>query len=363
MIRCITCFLLTALLFAEGALYAENTDNIKQRWGIAPIAAPYYTPDTGWAIGAYLVTTLKPDEASSFTTPDELSLYIAYTQKKQATLGLIPNIFLGNGAVKLSGKGELNKYPTAFWGIGPDTDKDDREIYTPVESWGDILLLVRAYGALYIGPLVHFRFSDIDDIEDDGIIDSGEIRGGDGTREIGTGISFQYDTRDNLFYPVSGWFIEGRSSFNREELNSEYSFTRFELDARWFAGIYGEHVIAMQVEAKAAAGDIPLQSYCGIGGNEIMRGYLKDRYLDRTSLAAQAEYRFPLIWRIAGVIFGAAGEVQDNPGDYNTDDIHYSGGGGLRLILDRAQHIAARVDCGVNDDGTPNFYFLVKEAF
>lgn len=353
-------FPLLIITVSISVLYADEAE---RRWGIAPIAAPYYTPDTGWGIGAYVVTYLRPEGTSSFTTPDELSLYIAYTEKRQATLGLMPNIFFGNGALKLSGKGELNKYPTAFWGTGPDTDEDNREIYTPVEVWGDIAILVRTGRSFYVGPLVHLRFSRIDDTEDGGIIESGNIRGDDGTREIGAGFSFQYDTRNNIFYPVSGVFIEGKSSFNRREISSEYSFCRFELDARWFAGITGEHVIAFQIKSEAATGDVPLQSLCGIGGNEIMRGYMSDRYLDKTSLAMQCEYRFPVVWRFAGVIFASAGEVQGEFADYNTDDIHYAGGAGLRLILDRAQHIAARADCGVNEDGSLNFYLLAREAF
>ncbi len=353
-------FLMLAVCIALGPLYA---DDAVSRWGIAPIAAPYYTPDTGWGLGAYIVTYINPPAGSSFSTPDELSFYAAYTEKNQATFGLIPNIFFNDGLVKLSGKGEINRYPTAFWGIGPHTERDAEEIYTPVEVWDDLALLLRTWGSFYIGPMIHVRFSRIEDIEPGGIIDSNAIPGSDGTREIGPGVSFQYDSRNSIFYPTDGVYIEGKSSFNRRELSSEYNFSRYELDARWFAGITGEHVIAFQVKARMATGEVPLQSLCGIGGNEIMRGYMKDRYLDKTSLSGQVEYRFPIAWRFSGVIFAAAGEVQEKPADYSPDDIHYTGGAGLRLIIDRAQHISARADCGVDENGTLNYYLLAKEAF
>lgn len=337
--------------------YAERS------WGMAPIAAPYFTPDTGWGLGAYIVTYINPSAESSFSTPDELSIYTAYTEKNQATFGFIPNIFFSDGAVKLSGKGEVNRYPTAFWGIGPHTDKGVEETYTPVEVWWDLACLLRVYRSLYIGPMIHVRFSRIEDVEPGGIIDSNAIPGSDGTREIGPGLSFQYDTRNSIFYPTDGIYFEGKSSFNRKELSGEYNFNRYELDARWFAGITGDHVLAFQVKAKMATGEVPLQSLCGIGGNDIMRGYLKDRYLDKTGIAGQVEYRFPVVWRFSGVIFAAAGEVQEKPADYNTADIHYTGGAGLRLIIDRAQHISARADCGMDEDGTLNYYLLAKEAF
>ncbi len=341
-------------------LHAEEDE---RRRGVTPMAAPYYTPDTGWGIGAYVVTWFRPDPDSPFTTPDEISFYAACTEKKQAFFVILPDIYFRDGGLKLSGRCEVNKYPTAFWGVGPDTDNERKEIYTSVETWGDMALLFRGWRGFYAGPMLHYRFSRISDIEEGGIIETTGIEGGDGTREIGAGLSFQYDTRDSIFYPLRGLFIEGKGVFNREEFTSEYSFSRFDLDARWFAGITGEHVLAFQLRAGAAAGDVPLQSLCGIGGHQIMRGYMTGRYLDRSSAAVQGEYRFPVIWRFAGVIFAAAGEVQEKPSDYNTGDIHYSGGGGVRFVLDRSQHIAARLDCGVDDEGTANFYFLMKEAF
>ena len=44
----------------------------EREWGIVPIAAPYYTPDTGWGIGAYVVSYIKPDKEAEFSKPDEL---------------------------------------------------------------------------------------------------------------------------------------------------------------------------------------------------------------------------------------------------------------------------------------------------
>jgi len=348
------------IIISAPLLYAEDDES---RWGVTPIAAPYYTPDTGWGIGAYVVTWFRPSEDSSFRTPDEISFYAAYTEKNQAFFVILPDIYFRDGGLKLSGKWEVNRYPTAFWGIGSDTDEDAKEIYTPVETWSDMAFLFRIWRRFYAGPMFHFRFSRISDAEAGGIIETTGIEGGDGTREIGAGFSFQYDTRDSIFYPRRGLFVEGKGSFNREEFTSEYSFSRFDLDARWFAGLTGEHVAAFQIKIESAYGEVPLQSLCGIGGHQIMRGYLSDRYLDRTSAAVQGEYRFPVLWRFAGVIFAAAGEVQHKPADYNSGEIHYSGGGGLRFILDRSEHIAARVDCGVDNEGTVNFYFLLKEAF
>lgn len=331
-------------------------------WGIAPIAAPYYTPDTKWGIGAYIVTYYKPPEGASFTKPDEYTFYAAYTQLEQITFGFLPEVYLGSGLFKISCKSEYNKYPSSFWGIGPETPDASKEDYTPVEYWGDLAFLVNL-GPLYIGPLYHIRSCSITETDERGIIDSGAVTGGDGSFESGAGISFQIDTRDSLFYPKSGFFITGKSSYQSGKLGSDETFGRHEYGARFFLGITGDHVLAFHFKAKIAHGDVPLRSLCGIGGNEIMRGYLDNRYLDMTALAVQAEYRFPVAWRIGWVVNAAAGEVQPSLKDYNTGDLHYAAGTGLRLIIDKSEHISGRIDLGFDEEGTLSVYVLAKEAF
>lgn len=353
----ISCIIL--LLFPLVVLYAEDESG----WGVAPIAAPYYTPDTKWAIGAYIVPYYKPPSDSPFTKSDEYTFYICYTQLKQVAFGFMPEAYFLDGTIKLSGKIEACRYPTLFWGIGPDTSDRAEEEYTQAGWWGDLAVMFRAGSVFYIGPLYHYRNNTEKDYESGGIIDSGTISGISHYIESGPGFALQIDTRDSIFFPKHGMLINHKSSFQHSITGSDNNFGRHESDVRMFYGITGDHVLAFQLKVKIAHGDVPLESLSGIGGDELMRGYLENRYIDKTSLAAQAEYRFPLIWRFAGTVFAAAGEVQPSMADYNAGDIHFSGGAGLRLIIDRDEHIAARIDAGFDEKGAPGIYVLVKEAF
>lgn len=332
-------------------------------WGVAPVAAPYYTPDTEWGLGAYVVAYYKPDENASFTKPDEYTLYAAYTQLGQVTLGFLPEVYLNSGLFKLSVKSEYNRYPSSFWGLGPETDDSAEESYTPVEYWGDIAFLIKMGRSLYAGPMYHMRHCSITETEDGSVLGTGAITGSGESFESGCGLSFQSDTRDSIFYPRRGFFIRGKSSFQNKKAGSDNNFGRHELDARFFLGIEGDHVIAFQFRSKISHGDVPLRSLCGIGGNEIMRGYPANRYLDRTSVASQVEYRFPLAWRMAGVFNFSAGEVEPSLKEYDTADIHFAAGTGLRVIIDTDEHIAGRIDIGVDEAGSVSIYILVKEAF
>ncbi|HPS58484.1 MAG TPA: BamA/TamA family outer membrane protein [Spirochaetota bacterium] len=356
---CIISFTVIAALCYVSALIAEDGSG----WNVAPIAAPYYTPDTKWAIGAYIVPYYKPPADSPFTKSDEYTFYVAYTQLKQIAFGFLPEAYFADGKIKLSGKIEACRYPTLFWGLGPDTPDKAKEQYTQVGWWGDLAVMFRAGDIVYIGPLYHYRNNTEKDYESGGIIDSGDIPGINHYIESGLGFALQIDTRDSIFYPKRGMFINERSSFQHKAFVSDNKFGRHEFDARMFYGITGDHVIAFQFKAKITQGDVPLESLSGIGGDELMRGYLENRYIDKTSIAAQAEYRFPVIWRFAGTAFAGAGEVQPSMMDYNTGDLHFAAGAGLRLIIDRQEHIAARLDLGFDENGSLSIYFLVKEAF
>jgi len=355
----IICYTLLFLTSVAVSLLAADESG----WGVAPIAAPYYTPDTKWAIGAYIVPYYRPSADSLFTKTDEYTFYLAYTQLNQIAFGFLPEAYFRNGKVKLSGKIEACRYPTLFWGLGPHTSDKAEEGYTQVGWWGDMSLLFRAGDAIYIGPLIHYRNNTTEDYEQGGIIDSGTISGIGHYLEAGAGFSLQIDTRDSIFFPRSGFYINHRSSFQHSLLGSDNNFGRHEFDSRFFSGIKGDHVAAFQFKAKIAHGDVPLESLSGIGGDELMRGYLENRYLDMTSLAVQAEYRFPIIWRFAGAVFAGAGQVQPSLKDYNLHDMHFAAGAGLRVIIDRSEHIAGRIDAGFDENGNPGIYVLVKEAF
>jgi outer membrane protein assembly factor BamA len=272
-------------------------------------------------------------------------------------------MYFSNGEYKLSAMLEASSYPTVFWGTGADTPDSNEEEYTPRALWTSTGFMVRILPDFYAGPLLRLQHIRVEKTEEGGLMDRGAVRGSDGTDIVGTGVTIQIDKRDSVFYPKKGYYLSLKGAVNRSEIGSEYDFLWSMTDFRKFIGIHGDHVLAFQTIAELSWGDVPIQSMGGLGGNMMMRGMLQNRYLDKCSLEAQAEYRFPIYWRFGGVAFAGAGEVQPALTDFNLKDIHTTWGGGLRFIVDREQHISLRLDMGVDDQGNVNAYFLVKEAF
>jgi hemolysin activation/secretion protein len=79
-------------------------------------------------------------------------------------------------------------------------------------------------------------------------------------------------------------------------------------------------------------------------------------------LTAQAEYRWRFYKRWGAVAFAGVGQVAENFGDYNTDNLLPSAGIGARFMLSEKNRLNLSVDYAVGKD-TSALYFYVAESF
>ena len=331
------------------------------KWGFVPIAAPFYTPDTSWGGGAFLLA-YRDVITGEDTETDQFGFFSVLTMKGQKSVGITPDMILSEN-YRIIAQLAYSNSNTDFWGIGQDTEESDLETFTAEEILLQTSLLRKITPDLYIGPQVLYRNISILDSEKEGIIERGGFKGSDGGIETGFGIRFIYDTTDSTFYPTKGFYIEGSSLHNSTSAGSDYDYTSLKADARYYLGITGKHVLAFQTVFELNTDGVPFQSMSKLGGSTIMRGLPEGRYTDINSLSFQGEYRFPVISFLAGTVFASAGSVEDDiSGFSDISDYHYAGGGGLRFLVNREKHIAIRLDFGFSEEGLKT-YFIFREAF
>jgi outer membrane protein assembly factor BamA len=108
---------------------------------------------------------------------------------------------------------------------------------------------------------------------------------------------------------------------------------------------------------------VPWREQARMGSSTIMRGYFGGRYRDNQYLAAQAEYRKPVHRLVTLALFGSLGQVQHHIDQFNFSDTRAAGGGGIRLLINKAKQVYARIDYARSTDHTSGFYFKIGEAF
>ena len=331
--------------------------------GIVPVVLPFYTPDTSGGAGFYVIFYSRGEDGRASKQPDDLALYGSYTLKNQASFGGEYNFHLKDLPVNLTGQAEVSSSPSKFWGIGPGASEDAEESYSSSNLILKPSFLVRLSDRVSLGPMIDYKYIRIRGTDRGGLLESGSVPGAEGTTIFGGGLRLTVDFRDSAYYPQSGGYFDVQATTHRTEIGSSENFTLLDIDGRYFIGFGEDRVLAFQTLLTLSGGNVPFEAMNGLGGSNMLRGLLGSRYLDRNQAAGQAEYRFPLFWRFAGVVFGGLGTVADEPGKLCSEDVKPTWGFGLRYIVDRAEHIAFRLDFGFDEKNRLSCYFLVKEAF
>lgn len=333
---------------AEAA--GESTD-----WLVLPFLS--YAPSTQLAGGVVAGMYLPPPPDGR---PSSVEVTLKATQRRQFTVQVEPELYPAGGRWRVNGELLLSKYPNVFYGIGGDTPASAEEAYTARYGSVDASAERRARPNLRVGPRLFARYGVISDVDTGGLIDQGRVPGFEGGFEAGLGLSTVWDDRNSIYYPTEGSYAEAIVTWYSDAWESDHTFGHLIADLRGYRSI-GFGSIAAQVYGEAVVGTAPFQLLPMLGGADRMRGYREGRFRDDLYWTLQMEYRFPLFWRLKGVVFGAAGEVGPRIGSDIFRGIETAlGAGGRFRLTDGGVH--GRLDLAYSKSGV-ELYLALGEAF
>ena len=323
-----------------------------------------YSPETRWEIGvsALYVYYAKRDTVNRLS---EISAFTFVTLESQYGLWLDHALYSDQSRWFFLGRLRLQQFPLLYYGIGPNSSSEE---LAQVDAGSVAIrerLLRRTVSHLYVGlELDYQRLSGVS-FEARGEETFDLPLGSNGSTNFGAGIGVVYDNRHNVLNVREGFF--GETGFLRydDAWGSDFSFTSYFLDARYYYPTTRNQVLAAQVFGSTVDGAAPFNQLSLLGGESLMRGYYLGRYRDNTLLATQVEYRFlpfPFSRRWGAAAFLGAGGVAPAPREINLGDWVVSGGAGVRFLIFPAKDIYTRLDVAFTAEG-PGFYFFIGEAF
>jgi len=340
--------------------------------GIIALPVVLYGPETSLLFGAAAMYYLPSADSDGRNRVSKLSAAVLYTLRNQFLVDFRPDIFFDDGNYHLYGKYRYAFFPDEFYGVGNDTQTSDEELYTTRTIRAHTGFERRVVENLYRGLIYEFERDTLLDITAGRQLSAGDIVGTAGGYVSGVGVTATFDSRNNTLSPTEGGYYNLTFAGYDPAIGSDYGFTRTSLDVRHFFSMtylmpflpdaMADHVLAVRGFFEVQTGEPAFQMMPILGGNRFLRGYYGGRFRDRNLLAGQLEYRLPLFWRFRAAVFGGAGQVSRNLDGLAMDEFHFSGGGGLRFLVDRDAGAAIRFDVGVAEDSM-GFYFNVGEAF
>jgi hypothetical protein len=333
----------------------------KQGFIINPLI--YYTPETRLALGISTVFYFRAKNDSAHR-PSVVHPFFGGTQNRQIFAQAPFQLFFKKEKYYLYGEVSVYDYPYFYYGIGNGVPHNYREEYTARYPTCSLTVLQKIAPNSYAGFRIQVDDYKIVEKTPGGLLDQNLVPGSRGGLNSGIGPSFLYDTRNNIFSPTKGNYVQLTSWINSKYTFSDYTYGSYVLDARKYIPWHKNDMFGFQFYTNIITGNPPFYQLAMLGGTTRMRGYYQGRYRDKNYMTAQAEYRsrFFIRNRLGFAAFTSAGLVFN---EFKNIDLLYlkaSVGGGLRLRFDRNEKINFRIDVAVGYRAF-NTYFVLSEAF
>jgi outer membrane protein assembly factor BamA len=160
-------------------------------------------------------------------------------------------------------------------------------------------------------------------------------------------LSASVDHRDVPQNPRSGGRYQVAVSRYLDRTSDRYSFTQIDTELeQHLSGWRRQRLLTLRaVGSTSIAGpghDVPFYLQRTLGGSSLLRGFVTDRFRDRSLLALQAEYGYDLLPFVSAVLFYEAGASAPRWRDIQLDQLRRDYGIGFRF--GSARTVALRTD-------------------
>lgn len=148
-----------------------------------------------------------------------------------------------------------------------------------------------------------------------------------------------HDTRDNIFTPNRGTFVEAEAAFARGAFGSDSNFETFYIRGfHWYP--VDEFVFGVRGDARLSSGSVPFFAQPYI----VLRGVPAARFQDKNALMAETEVRWNVTPRWAAVGFAGVGKAYGRRQTWAQADTVPAGGVGFRYLVARKLGLYAGID-------------------
>jgi hypothetical protein len=325
------------------------------RHGFLPVGSPITEPAIGFgaAGGAAFIKRAAGTMRPNITVVGGLG---TENGTKGAVAGDLRHWF--NGRLQTLAGVAYGSINLDFYGIGHDSALAEDPLRYNLEPTGGLLEAKIQVGGwpLWIGASYTYAQTGV-------LFDAAEGTPGRPetprwSTEAGLTPSVTADTRNNLFTPTRGTYVDARAGLFSPTLGGDDSFQRLRLIAMQFVPVGPRLFFGVRGEAASALGDAPFYVKPFI----YQRGVPAMRYLGEEMAQIETELRWQFWKRFSVVGFGGAGQTWAASEGENRSDQVTAGGAGFRYELARAFGLHVGADVAVGPAGGV-FYILFGSAW
>ena len=251
-----------------------------------------------------------------------------------------------------------------FFGLGEATSESGETNYTAREGRANWRFGVHVNEVTQVSVGQRFRQVSLQRGATDLPFTGDQFGGVDGvqgeTLILGHRATFFYDTRNNLVSPTDGMAVTAYAEVNQNIRNGDHPiYSRYELEMKkLFPSESKRAILIVRANLQATIGtQVPFFEQSSLGGQNNLRGFGVDRFIDKHLLAFSIEQRIHLVrTKIAGTTadfeiapFLDTGQVFNDYKDVTFTNYRMTPGIGFRGIV--RPNVVGRVDYGYSREG------------
>jgi len=331
---------------------------LDEAYGFLPIAMPITEPAVGYGVGAGLLFLDQPLGNKEYKRPNITAVFGMGTENGTRAGGL--------GDIRMWMDDRLQTVAAVFkasvnldfYGIGEDPILAANPLRYNIDVAGGVVMgkyqpgksrWLVGMGYVYVATEVSFKAP----ASTPGLPDFASE-----ANVAGILPSITYDTRDNVFTPTKGLYLEATMAVFGPTLGADGDYQRGNLVGMYFRPLGPKLFFGIKGQVSATFGEPPffLQPYVQLRGAPAMR------YQGQEVAQAEAELRWQFWKRFSMVGFAGAGKAWSDIHNIERERSVVTGGTGFRYELARKYGIHAGVDVAWGPDQTA-WYIQVGGAW
>ncbi len=338
-----------------------------------PIFLPFYDPSIKAGITAIPLFAFYPDDNDLVSDASTIAVPLIYTTNGSYVAKVAGDIILNEDNFRLSFETGFTSTNLTF--NGTDGNKEQIDF--------DADLMFKVADDMFVGVGGIYKTSRYTaDQSSQQVNLEGMGFSTDYQSDTGYRLSFQWDTREQFYYPHSGFVWEFNYEDHAEWLGNDGDNTYQALfsDYRHFFSINNDsnNIIATKLVGRYLmdAENAPSSAYTTYGrqGKEIQRGYAQGDYIASNMVNLEVEYRHKFsdannefINKSAVVLIGGAGksfgqQLDGSRQEFSNSDWLGVVGVGYRYTVLPYERLNIKVDVTYNSDGETIAYFGFGES-
>jgi hypothetical protein len=253
----------------------------------------------------------------------------------------------------------------SFYGIGPDSRKEDEADYTREFFGADVSLGVdlfyrlslRVYTGFHLNNILPGRESEETSLTD--LYNAATLPGLETNVNLFMiTLSFLSSSTNRPGNPSQGYEIEVGGSYYQQANDDNYNFFKTTADVRHYIHLFYDRVLVIRAAAELtdplSGKSVPFYYLSELSEDISFRGFERGRFRDFDLILGSLEYRYPISNNFESILFSDAGQVSsDIFQNYNASNWEVTWGIGLRYVSMKGS--VSKIELARSRDG-----FLLK---